>query len=151
LIPGAATDTLLVQDSTAVFRLPGSNALASWRMRFDSLPAELPPRLDAASRKRLPSAALAIPRPMRTLSLAALREIFAGGPGEGWRVFYERFPRQRRYIGLSPVVFSDGGQSALLYFEMHCGGLCGEGDAVWLTRSKEGRWSVRKVLMFWVS
>ncbi|MHB1297506.1 MAG: hypothetical protein ACYC0B_03160 [Gemmatimonadaceae bacterium] len=143
-------DTLLVGDSSLQFRAP-AGGVASWRTQFDSIPSELPRRLEVASQSRIPSLALALPRPAKVVTPAELREIFATGPG-GWAEFYRRYPKQRSYIRLSPVAFSDDSLNALVYYEYHCGGLRGGGDAVWLARlSSTSRWHVRKRVGFWVS
>ena len=57
-------DTLLVGDSSLQFRAP-AGGIASWRTQFDSIPSELPRRLEVASQSRIPSLALALPRPAR--------------------------------------------------------------------------------------
>lgn len=143
-------DTLLLGDSTLTFRAP-TGGIPTWRTQFDSIPSELPPKLEVASQTKLPSSALALPRPVRIVARVELDEIFASGP-DGWREFYRRYPRQRSWILFSPIAFSVDSVHALVYYEYHCGGLCGGGDAVWLMRNaKTGRWFVRKRVMFWVS
>jgi hypothetical protein len=88
---------------------------------------------------------------MRVLTGAELHEIFSSGPN-GWTEFHRRYPKQRGYLGLSPVAFSADSLDALVYYEYHCGGLCGRGDAVWLNRSAAtDRWRLRKRVMFWIS
>jgi hypothetical protein len=146
---GPLPDTLLFGDSTLRFHLP-SDASRSWRAQFDSIP-QLPTRLEEISKTRVATASLAFPRPMRVLAGAELREIFSAGPS-GWAEFYRRYPNQRSYLDVSPVAFSADSLDALVYYEHHCGGLCGSGEAVWLSRpAATDRWRIRKKVMFWVS
>lgn len=151
LVRGTTSDTLLLKDSTTVFQMPGDRTVRSWRVQFDSIPSELPQLLAAISGVRRASASLDVPRPTRSVSCAELNKIFENGPGEGWQRFHESYPSQRQFIGLSSVAFSRDGESALVYYEYHCGGLCGGGNAVWLMHMPGGPWQIRKVLMFWVS
>lgn len=88
---------------------------------------------------------------MRQLSVAELREIFRAGPGEGWVEFARRFPGARRYAAFSPVAYAADGRSALVYYEYHCGGLCGAGHLVFLERQADDRWRVTVALQTWVS
>lgn len=144
------SDTILIADSTIRFHVP-TNSVEPWRRQFDSIPSDLPPRLEHVSRDRQSSTALPLPRPIRLLPYTELREIFKNGAGRGWQEFTRRYPRQRQYLQLSPIVFDADSLNALVYYEYHCGPLCGGGDAVWLTRGLSHKWNVRKVIGFWVS
>lgn len=143
-------DTLLLGDSTVDFHAP-RGGIPTWRTQFDSIPGALPPVLEAVSRSKRASATLPLSRPMRIVTEGERREIFARGIDAGWMEFYRRYPRQRNYLRFSPVAFSRDSLDAMVYYEYHCGGLCGGGDAVWLTRRDDQRWRVRKVVEFWVS
>jgi hypothetical protein len=143
-------DTLLLVDSTLQFRAPGGG-VPQWRTQFDSIPPELSHGLDALSRSKRASEQLPLPRPVRIVSAAALREIFSLGVRGGWEELHRRYPNQRGYLRFSPVAFSADTLDALVYYESHCGGLCGRGAAVWLTRRASAHWRVRKVVQFWVS
>lgn len=145
-----APDTLLVADSTLTFRVP-TEGLSSWHALFDSLPKGLAAALQATSRDKQRSATLPLPRPTQLITSATLREIFAGGISGGWAEFYRRYPRQRNYLRFSPVAFTTDSLDALVYYEYRCGGRCGGGNAVWLTRRDGTRWRVRKVFNFWIS
>lgn len=148
--PKPIPDTLVVGDSSLQFRAPAGGVVA-WRTQFDSIPPDLPRRLEAISQNRVPSRVLGLPRPAKVVTRAELGEIFATGP-DGWIEFYRRYPQQRSYIQLSPVAFSADSLHALVYYEYHCGGRCGGGDAVWLTRkSSMSGWHVRQRVRFWVS
>ncbi len=143
-------ETLLVSDSTLTICVPRGGA-ASWRAQLDSIPSGLPAALETISSAKRSSASLPLPRPVRILTEATLRELFAGGPRRGWEEFARRYPGQRRYSAFSPVAFSSDGGEALVYYEYHCGGRCGAGIVVWLTRRRDGRWGVRKLVGLWVS
>lgn len=143
-------DTLLLGDSTIGFRAP-SGGILTWRTQFDSIPRALPLALDEVSRVTRASATLPLSRPVRIITDAERREIFARGIEVGWVEFYRRYPRQRRYLRFSPVAFSSDSLDAMVYYEYYCGGLCGGGNAVWLTRRDDHTWRVRKVVGLWVS
>jgi hypothetical protein len=144
------SDTVLIAASTIKFRVP-TNARATWQQQFDSIPPDLARQLEVASQNQQPSTALALPRPIRVLSGSEILEIFKSGTGEGWTEFYRRYPRQRKSLRLTPVVFTSDSLDALVYYEYYCGSLCAGGDAVWLKRDKTQRWKIRKVVGFWVS
>ena len=143
-------DTLVVAESTFTFKVP-QGSVPSWRAAFDEIPAALPAALETRSRDKRTSAGLPLPRPIRIVTDAALREIFAPGVGDGWKEFNRRYPRQRTYYQFSPVAFSTDSLDALVYYEYRCGGRCGGGNAVWLTRRDNVRWQVRKIVTFWIS
>lgn len=143
-------DTLLVAESTLVFRAP-VGGVPAWRTQFDSLPAGLPAALESAGSFRQSSDQLPLPRPTRIVTRRELREIFSVGIDGGWKEFARRYPRQRNYLQFSAVVLTAGYTDALVYYEYHCGGLCGGGEIVWLAPAGNGRWRVRKMIQRWVS
>jgi hypothetical protein len=147
---GSLPDTVVATDSTLLLRAP-SGGVPWWGQRFDSIPSELPASLVAASAPRIATATLPLPRPVRVLSAAEIRSLFREGPHAGWEQFHRRFPDARLYLALSPVAFGADNSQALVYYEYYCGGLCGAGNAVWLTREPTGMWVVRKTIGFWVS
>ena len=143
-------DTVLIGDSSVVFSLPTAEAVPPWRAQFDSFPPGLIAELARRSATPLPSSLLALPPSARTITSAELGEIFSSAGGR-WTEFYRRYPRQRLWITLSPVVFNQDSTQALLYREYHCGSLCGSGDLMWLERRNDSTWHVRKSLNHWVS
>ena len=147
---GSLPNTVVATDSTLLLRDPGGG-VPWWGQSFDSIPSELPASLVAASARRVPTAALPLPRPVRTLSTAEIRALFRAGPHAGWEQLHRRFPGARLYVALSPVAFGADGSQALVYYEYHCGALCGAGYAAWLIREPTGTWEVRKTIGFWVS
>jgi hypothetical protein len=144
------SDTILIAGSTLRFTVP-TNTLAKWRQEFDSIPSDLPAKLELASQGQQPGTALPLLRPVRVLPHSEILEIFSRGAGSGWVEFSRRYPRQRQYLSLTPVVFTSDSLDALVYYEYGCGPLCGGGDAVWLKRDKAHRWTIRKIIGFWIS
>lgn len=143
-------DTLLMAESSLQFTLP-TGATPAWQAQLDSIPPALAKRLAKESQHQVSSLTLALPRPAIVLGRAEFAEIFAQGP-RGWPEFHRRYPKQSGYFGLSPVAFSSDSLDALVYYEYHCGGLCGSGAAAWLHRGTITEpWYVRKTLPFWVS
>jgi hypothetical protein len=118
---------------------------------LSSIPATLPTLLESVSAAKRSSTVLPLHRPVRILTSAELSEIFERPGRSGWQEFYRRYPRQRSYLRFTPVAFSADTLDALVYYEYYCGGLCGEGSAVWLRGQSSGRWQVRKIVGFWVS
>ena len=143
-------DTILIGDSSVVFSLPTAETVPQWRAQFDSFPSGLVAELARRSAIPLPSSRLALPPSARTITSAELAEIFSSAGGR-WTEFYRRYPRQRVWIRLSPVVFNQDSTQAVLYREYYCGSLCGSGDLMWLDRRNDSTWHVRKSLNHWVS
>ena len=163
-----ASDTLFVSDSTITFRVPSDanrppirqapwptplmdTIRGAWWRTFDAMPRELMVRLGNVSATREPIASLALPLPVHRLTRTELREIFQLGPFGGWREFDRRYPRARGYSSFTRIVYPSDDRQALVYYEYHCGGLCGGGNLVLLTRGDDRSWHVSKVLMLWIS
>jgi hypothetical protein len=152
IFTGTSPDTLLVAESTFVFRSAGNRA-ANRRVPFDTVPFALRTRLAEISQTRSSSRTLALPLPVRTITAAELSAIFRGGPGgDGWEEFYRRYPQYRAWYAFTPMAFNDDRSQAYVYYERYCGGLCGVGEGFWVVRSREdGMWRVRLRAMYWVS
>lgn len=146
---GTPPDTVVAIDSTLVFRVP-TGGRPEWRREFDDIPAPLTKSLADTSARRFPIGRLPLSRRVRALTAEEQRTIFGDGVNTGWERFHSQFPGAGQYIGLTPVVFNAGRTQALVYYEYHCGGLCGGGTLALLTR-EAGVWRVRKTVMFWVS
>ena len=120
------TDTILLVDSSYVSTLrPGGVA---------PLPHRIPTR-----------------RPIRFVSLAEVRDsLTVGAPGTYWQRFRQRFPGSRGWYALSPIRFENEGRTAIVYYEWHCGFLCGEGGALTLTLDGT-TWRVTDKRRSWVN
>jgi hypothetical protein len=68
----------------------------------------------------------------------------------GWIEFARRFPRAKRYSAFSRIAYSPDALTALMYYEYHCGGLCGGGDMVVVVREGD-RWRAKQILNLWIS
>ena len=78
-----------------------------------------------------------------------LKHYFGEG-GDWWTAFYRRHPNSIGYVRLSRVGFNPEHDRALLYADLSCGILCGEGYYVLV--AKNGRaWSVVYTDGLWVS
>jgi hypothetical protein len=67
-----------------------------------------------------------------------------------WRRFAKRFPGARAWVALGPIQFRADSSTAFVYYEVHCGGLCGEGVELTLVRNAES-WIVADRRRLWVS
>lgn len=68
--------------------------------------------------------------------------VLLGSP-ESFRAFYERQKGQLNSVNLSRVGFNNAHTEALVYLGHNCGGLCGEGFALFLLK-ESGVWKVNK-------
>ncbi len=67
-----------------------------------------------------------------------------------WESYYKMFPDSSGIIGLSRVGFNNENNKALVYFEIGCGALCGNGYHAWLSKGIFG-WKVEFLEHLWVS
>lgn len=78
-------------------------------------------------------------------------EIDAIFSGDGWwEEFYRVFPGSRGLVQFTAPVFSADGKRALVYVSHSCGGLCGTGWLVLLSRDAGG-WQIADRRMLWIS
>ena len=84
----------------------------------------------------------------RVVLSSEIDAIFTGGGW--WEEFYKTFPGSRGFLQFSAVAFSEDGKQAFLYVSHSCGGLCGTGWIVSLSRRGE-RWQVASKRMLWIS
>lgn len=73
-----------------------------------------------------------------------------GGVGGGWKRFYDEYPNSSGIINFSHVGFNPEMTQAYVATGKGCGGLCGAGYDVLLTK-KDGVWNVQSKIMTWVS
>ena len=130
---GQVPDVLLVVDTTAVFE-PGP-------VLGDTLPEgviALAKELQKLSAHPRPSRELPLPSRVTLLPRGEALALADSGLG-GTKV-----------LEVTPIAFSPGGSEALVYYELHCGALCGTGVVVWLMR-REGKWSVAERFVRWAA
>ncbi|HKE59326.1 MAG TPA: hypothetical protein VKB46_21605 [Pyrinomonadaceae bacterium] len=68
----------------------------------------------------------------------------------GWNAFYRRYPQSSGTIDMSNVGFNAELDQALVYTGRMCGGLCGAGHFVLLSKDERG-WKVAAKVMTWIS
>ncbi|HXG68644.1 MAG TPA: hypothetical protein VNO70_26345 [Blastocatellia bacterium] len=69
---------------------------------------------------------------------------------KAWQQFYKKYPDSPGYIRLSRVGYDSEKGQAMVYVAHGCGGLCGSGGYVLMT--KEGNaWSIKNEMPLWVS
>jgi hypothetical protein len=69
---------------------------------------------------------------------------------ERWRSFYDKYLDSPGIISLSRVGFNANRDQGIVYVANTCGGLCGKGYYMLLTKSSKG-WKIERDLMLWVS
>lgn len=77
--------------------------------------------------------------------------LFAGDISDGWDMFYKAFPGSRGFVEFTAPVFSPDRKHALIYVSHSCGGLCGTGWLVYLSRDASGHWQIASQQMLWIS
>ena len=88
--------------------------------------------------------------PYTIISEQEMTSIFSGTTVSGWEKFYAKYPQVGAYLALSRVGFSQEKDIAVLYSEYVVGAAGGQGDVVLMKRT-DGRWTVEKKSMVWLS
>jgi len=149
---GVPASRLVVKDTAvAMPTLRGSSS--EWLKQFDEIPIDLrrlagqasptqPHRLDASL----------FPTQTRLVRVSAIETVFkSSGVEENWSAFRTQFKAQG-WLGFSDVLVAGDHLNALVYYEVRCGGLCGEGGYVWLRRDTAGSpWRITKKIVSWMS
>jgi hypothetical protein len=145
---GALPDTLVLEDSTAVFHARDGTSVWS-REHLDSVPGELVSALARLSARPRPSGSLALPRPIRVFTEADLVGPSRAACDAARDEFTRRYPRAQGYLSLSPIGYSADRTQALVYSERGDGGCHRSGVAVWLVRDGGGAWRHRQLIGMW--
>ena len=69
---------------------------------------------------------------------------------EGWKLFHKKYPNAGSIDTLSRVGFNESKTQALIYYGYVCGGLCGQGQYILLTRTDD-KWTIEKECLTWIS
>lgn len=85
-----------------------------------------------------------LPIDYKLVNSAQLESIFKNH-GDGWRIFYRRFPGAQGVLTFARAGFSADGTQALFYWNNSCGGLCGGGMFVVLEK-RDDRWEIAQEL-----
>jgi hypothetical protein len=154
LFRGTGSQRLVVEATALAFP---SLSNADWQGVFRDAPQTLRTQLEAAAAngpvaldpQALPVGTQLVPR----ADIDRLFREAPRGPGleYGWRPFRERWGVVG-WQALSRPVITDDGRDALVYYENHCGAICGEGAMAWLHRdSAADPWAIKQVRPFWTS
>jgi hypothetical protein len=123
---------------------------------FRDAPLQLRTRLEAPESARpVLLNREAFPSGVQVVRGDVIQQVFRSAPKSdiyaGWMTFESKF-RTHRSVALTRVFHTDDARNAIVYFEHHCGNVCGEGTLVWLTReSGTSSWTIRGRRNFWVS
>ncbi len=79
------------------------------------------------------------------------RNALFSGSRDGWKAFYEKYPRSGGYIEMSRPAFDRDHRVAILYFASHSDWLAARGDLLLLVKDGKGAWSIKARQMLWIS
>jgi hypothetical protein len=139
---------ILIQDSSVKFWSSRSDVLPAIEADF---PEDLLTQLNALSVSVRPSGELGVPAEWRRIPLTQIMGLFHTNPDVGWNNFYSRYPDSQGWLGVTPIAMSQDGKRAIVYYEWHCGSLCGVGSLASIVRDGRGRWRVRRLRNYWIS
>lgn len=130
--------TIYVEGTSESYRV--SQRPDNWeRVGADTFPKELARRLEELSGFFRASKTLSLPAGVRIVTSEESAQLqqrsLAGGA----------------ILALSPVSLSGDSTDAVVYYETHCGGLCGRGALARFRRGPDGVWRFQTSYQFWVS
>jgi hypothetical protein len=133
-------DRFGVEQVRVLYRIPGidSATIRDYETR----------NLQPHSLKYLPTLGLRLPVVLATSD--SLRVVPGEGPEKYWSRFYQRYPHSSGSITLSAIGYNIKGDTAILMVEQSCGGLCGSGFIVVVSRD-DGRWYLIAIQNLWIS
>jgi hypothetical protein len=128
----AATEMSVKDMAVAMPTVKGSST--EWLRQFGVVPADLrrianrvaPTKAHKLDAAMLPAGAKIIPS-------KAVDALFTGRTEENRSAFKARF-NSRGWVSVSDVLLSADRLNALVYYDVRCGGLCGESGYMWLRR-----------------
>jgi hypothetical protein len=139
----AATEMSVKDMAVAMPSLRGSSR--EWLREFDVVPVDLrrmanhvaPTKAHRLDGAMLLAGAKVIPS-------KAVDALFTGDTEDNWSPFRARF-NSRGWLSLSDVLLSADRLNALVYYDVRCGGLCGESGYMWLRRdTATSSWKIAK-------
>jgi hypothetical protein len=83
------------------------------------------------------------------ITRAEIKRVFGDKGPRGWPDYHATYGSG--YAEFSSIAFNRDSTLAVLYAAYHCGGLCGHGDIVIVTRVPKGAWRIRRVSGDWIS
>jgi len=115
---------------------------------------ELKPILENLMEKNRSSKSLhmkfSVSRKYVPLNAQNYSSIFENLDIDGWTDFYKKYPASSGYITFSRVGFNSDGTKAVIYREVSCGGLCGYGGYILLSKDN-GAWKEINSCGCWMS
>ena len=151
----ASLANLMVTNVTIPLRTVNvAQSVSPWLAQWEAVPLVL----RQAAQQAVPSTAVTLspelfPQGTRFVTQAEIdAAMVPRGPSEdAWALFRRRFNADG-WLSVSDVVFAPDQSNALVYYEVRCGGLCGVGAYVWLSRMSGGsRWAIQRHIVSWVS
>ena len=150
---GTPASQMVVTDTAVAMPTLQVSSTTEWARQLEEVPSEL----QRAARQPSPTAshrldASLFPTGTRLVSAAAVEASFGGsGIDDKWSTFRSEFSAQG-WLSFSDCLLADDQLNALVYFEAHCGGLCGEGGYVWLRRdTASSPWRIAKMMVSWMA
>jgi hypothetical protein len=142
-----ASQMVVTDTAVAMPTLRGSSS--EWLKQFDDVPSEL--RRAASQPSPTESHQLdasLFPTGTRLVSAAVVETTFRGsGMEANWSAFRRQFSAQG-WLAFSGGLLADDRLNALVYYEAHCGGLCGESGYAWLRRdTASSPWRIAKKIV----
>lgn len=90
------------------------------------------------------------PTSYKIVSQSNFDHFFEKAGDDGWKRFYQEYPKSAGFWELSRPGYNSAGNQALLLVRHSCGYLCGTGH-LYLLSKKDGQWIVENRLMLWIS
>ena len=142
-----ASQMVVTDTAVAMPTLRGSSS--DWLKQFDEVPSELrraASQLSPTASHRLDASLF--PPGTRLVSAAAVETTLRGsGIDEKWSAFRRQFNAQG-WLAFSGGLLANDQLNALVYYEAHCGGLCGEDGYAWLRRdTTSSPWRIAKKIV----
>lgn len=95
-------------------------------------------------------AALRLQMPVLLVNHSSLASLPRPDPDKYWSAFYQKLPGTNGLISVSAIGYSADGNHGVLMVDVGCGGLCGNGYIVVVSRER-GEWHIARIENTWVS
>ena len=79
------------------------------------------------------------------------RTALFSGSGDGWKAFYQKYPRSGGYIEMSRPAFDREHKVAILYYATHSDWLAATGEMLLFVRDGKGEWMLKARYLRWIS
>lgn len=143
---------ILIVDVTAVPFVP-ANPSSGWGFRSKSQAAPSPETSSDYQQKVhdlcTVNSKFGDPNAYRIIPKSELEKFFRKN-NDGWKDFYQKYPKSAGYWEFSRPGYNQANDEALLYVSHSCGWLCGTGH-LYLLSKQNGHWVVKNRVMLWIS